>query len=83
MLEIFKIQYLYQTQTTHSIFAFITGIPPCSTCAKIASFDTIASKSSKPDEDAQHFDTIGDVSSFIDLALMVTKIYSTGSLVPM
>ena len=58
-------------------------MPPCSTWAKIASFDTKGSNSSNPDEDAQHFVKIGDVSSFIDLALMVTKIYSTVPLVAM
>ena len=56
-------------------------MPPCSTWAKIASFDTMGSNSSNPDVDAQHFVTIGDVSSFIDLALMVTKMYSTVPLV--
>ena len=58
-------------------------MPPCSTWAKKASFDTRGSNSSNPDEDAQHFVKIGDDSSFIDLALMVTKIYSTVPFVPM
>ena len=58
-------------------------MPPCSTWAKIASFVTRGSNSLNPDEDAQHFVKIGDDSSFIDLALMVTKIYSTVPFVPM
>ena len=58
-------------------------MPPCSTWAKIASFDTRGSNSLNPDEDAQHFVRIGNVVSFLDLALMVTKTYSTVPLVSM
>ena len=60
MLKVLTI-YFTETQITYSIFAFITGMPPCSTWEKTARFDADASNSSKPDKDVQHFVTIGNV----------------------
>ena len=62
---------------TYSTLAFKTGLLPCSTCAKTASFVLEASNSSKPSDEAQHFVLNGKVFPSFAFELMVTSAYST------
>ena len=58
---------------TYSTFAWRTGLFPCSTWAKTASLVTLASISSKPSVEAQHFVLNGKVWSVAALELIVTR----------